>query len=170
MKTLVSAAVFAALSSSVVAETVIYIGGQEYDSDDFIFSTQTIDSETISLTNGSDSSIILRGLNGVETTPNGGIGQTASTFFRGTESNHALVLMNGVQINDGITGKASTQFIVPAQLSQASVIKGPNSSSFGDAAIGGVINFNTSTISTHDLDGIINFETGSNNTHLINTK
>ena len=169
MKTVVSAVVFAALSSSVVAETVIYIGGKEYDSDEFIFSTQVIDSQTITSINGSDSSIILRGLNGVETTPNGGIGQTASTFFRGTESNHALVLMNGVQINDGITGQASTQFIVPAQLSQASVIKGPNSSSFGDAAIGGVINFNTSTISTHDLDGIINFETGSNNTHLINT-
>ena len=168
MKTLVSAAVFAALSSSVVAETVIYIGGKEYDSDEFIFSTQVIDSQTITSINGSDSSLILRGLNGVETTPNGGIGQTASTFFRGTESNHALVLMNGVQINDGITGQASTQFIVPAQLSQASVIKGPNSSSFGDAAIGGVINFDTSTISTHDLDGIVNLETGSNNTHLIN--
>ena len=168
MKTLVSAAVFAALSSSVVAETVIYIGGKEYDSDEFIFSTQIIDSQSITSINGSDSSIILRGLNGVETTPNGGIGQTASTFFRGTESNHALVLMNGVQINDGISGQASIQFIVPAQLSQASVIKGPNSSSFGDAAIGGVINFDTSTISTHDLDGIVNLETGSNNTHLIN--
>ncbi|MDE9500027.1 TonB-dependent receptor plug domain-containing protein, partial [Xenorhabdus bovienii] len=50
---------------------------------------------------------VLRRLPSVDIAQNGGIGQHSSLFVRGTNSNHTLVLVDGIRLNQaGITGSA----------------------------------------------------------------
>ncbi len=72
-------------------------------------------------------------------------GQTGAIFMRGSESNHTLVLLNGIPINDQSTTNGihdfGQDFIQTVQ--QIEVYKGSNGSHFGPDAIGGAINFVT---------------------------
>jgi len=53
-----------------------------------------------------DVSELLQQHAGLEIARNGGPGQTTSLFTRGTESNHTVVLVDGVRINPGTIGGA----------------------------------------------------------------
>ena len=77
---------------------------------------------------------------GVEVARLGGPGQQTSLFVRGTESNHVLVLMDGLRINPGTIGTAAIQNIAPEFVERVEVVKGPRSTLYGSDAIGGVIN------------------------------
>jgi vitamin B12 transporter len=64
-------------------------------------------------------------------------------FLRGTESNHTLVLVDGVRINPGTVGGAAIQNIAPEVIERVEIVKGARSALFGTDAIGGVINIIT---------------------------
>jgi vitamin B12 transporter len=87
----------------------------------------------------SDVSGLLQQYAGLEIARNGGSGQTTSLFTRGTESNHTVVLIDGVRINPGTIGGAALQNIAPESLERIEIVKGPRSSLYGTDAIGGVV-------------------------------
>jgi len=87
----------------------------------------------------SDVSELLQAHAGLEIARNGGPGQTASLFTRGTESNHTVVLIDGVRINPGTIGGAALQNIAPESIERIEIVKGPRSSLYGTDAIGGVV-------------------------------
>ena len=64
-------------------------------------------------------------------------------FVRGTESNHVLVLMDGLRMNPGTIGTAAMQNVAPEFVERVEVVKGPRSTLYGSDAIGGVINIIT---------------------------
>ena len=76
---------------------------------------------------------------------NGPTGQNTSIFMRGTNSNHTLVLLNGIPINDQGAPKAQFDFGYDfiKGLQQIEIYKGASGAIFGPAAIGGAINFVT---------------------------
>ncbi|HEU5467904.1 MAG TPA: TonB-dependent receptor [Steroidobacteraceae bacterium] len=82
----------------------------------------------------------LRFMPGVEPARLGGPGQQTSLFVRGTESNHVLVLMDGLRINPGTVGTAAIQNIAPEFVERVEIVKGPRSTLYGSDAIGGVMN------------------------------
>ena len=86
---------------------------------------------------------ILSGYLGIDTSSNGGPGQYASLFLRGTNSNHTLIKVNGVKINPSTAGGASISNIDPSLISSIEVGSGPFSSIHGSEAIGGIINIST---------------------------
>jgi vitamin B12 transporter len=88
----------------------------------------------------SDLGDALRFVPGVEVARLGGPGQQTSLFLRGTESNHVLVLMDGLRINPGTIGTAAIQNIAPEFVERVEVVKGPRSTLYGSDAIGGVVN------------------------------
>ncbi|HYJ42626.1 MAG TPA: TonB-dependent receptor [Steroidobacteraceae bacterium] len=87
----------------------------------------------------SDVSELLQAHAGLEIARNGGPGQTTSLFTRGTESNHTVVLIDGVRINPGTIGGAALQNIAPESIERIEIVKGPRSSLYGTDAIGGVV-------------------------------
>jgi len=87
----------------------------------------------------SDVSELLQNQAGLEIARNGGPGQTTSLFTRGTESNHTVVLIDGVRVNPGTIGGAALQNISPDSLERIEIVKGPRSALYGTDAIGGVV-------------------------------
>ncbi len=96
--------------------------------------------EDIELSLATDLSELLRFQAGIDIGRNGGPGQATSVFLRGTESNHTLVLVDGVRMNPGTIGGAAVQNISPQLIERVEIVKGARSALFGTDAIGGVIN------------------------------
>lgn len=105
--------------------------------------TVVISREEIERLQAVDLADILRFHAGFDIGRNGGPGQPASLFIRGTDSNHALVLIDGVRMNPATIGGAALQNIDPALIERIEVVKGPRSSLYGSDAIGGVVNIIT---------------------------
>ena len=69
----------------------------------------------------------------------GGYGQQTSIFTRGTESDHTLVLKDGVRTNTGSISASNINLFDLSDVSRIEVLKGPASVQYGSDAIGGVI-------------------------------
>ncbi len=107
---------------------------------DILASVELISAEDLSRSTGRDLADLLRQRGGIEAVRLGGPGQQTSLFLRGTESNHVLVLVDGVKINPATIGTASIQNIAPELIERVEIVKGPRSTLYGSEAIGGVIN------------------------------
>ncbi|MGF1750616.1 TonB-dependent receptor domain-containing protein [Vibrio cionasavignyae] len=92
---------------------------------------------------------VLRRLPGVEITQNGGRGQATSIYLRGTNSNHVLMLIDGIRYSSDTTSMSINQFPV-GLVEQVEVIRGPSAAIYGSDAIGGVINIITRTESNDE--------------------
>jgi vitamin B12 transporter len=82
---------------------------------------------------------LLRGQAGVSVINNGGVGKVTSVFIRGAESDHTLVLIDGVKVGSATTGTFPFQNLPPEQIERIEIVRGPRSSLYGSEAIGGVI-------------------------------
>ncbi|MEQ1820403.1 MAG: TonB-dependent receptor [Terricaulis sp.] len=91
---------------------------------------------------------------GLGVVQSGGLGQQTSLFAGGANSYHALVLFDGLRLNDPSTPNSSFdagQDQVNG-LTRLEIVEGPMSAVFGSDAIGGVINM----IPRHGGDGPLN--------------
>ncbi len=82
---------------------------------------------------------LLGGTTGIDMTQQGGDGKTTSVFMRGTDSDHVLVLIDGIKVGSATLGTTSFEFIPIDQIERVEIIRGPQSSLYGSEAIGGVI-------------------------------
>lgn len=73
----------------------------------------------------------------------GGPGQQMSLFIRGANSNHSIVMIDGVRINSGTSDLAPLVNLSPELFERIEIVKGPRSAIYGTDAIGGVVNLIT---------------------------
>ena len=99
-----------------------------------------IDRDTIERSAANDAADLLRFHAGLDLARTGGPGQPTSVFIRGADSNHTLVLIDGVRVNPGTIGLPALQNVTPDMIERIEVVKGPRSALWGTDAIGGVIN------------------------------
>jgi vitamin B12 transporter len=84
---------------------------------------------------------ILRGVPGVDVVQSGGPGGNVSVFIRGANSEHTLVIVDGIESNDPISPTRAFDFANFSldNIDRIEVIRGPASVLYGSDAIGGVI-------------------------------
>ena len=84
----------------------------------------------------------LQDMPGLHVSPSGGPGGQSSVFVRGTNSNHVLVLRDGMPINDASEATGAYNFGIDtlSDIERIEVIRGPMAALYGSGAIGGVIN------------------------------
>jgi vitamin B12 transporter len=114
---------------------------------------RVITRDDIELSLATDLAELLRFEAGIDIGRNGGPGQATSFFMRGTESNHTLVLIDGVRMNPGTIGGAAIQHISPEVIERVEIVKGARSALFGTDAIGGVINIITRRADETHVEG-----------------
>ena len=82
---------------------------------------------------------LLHSLGGINVSQNGGVGQLTSIFMQGSNSNHVLVLVDGVAINDLATGISAIQNIPISLIEKIEIVKSPRATLYGSNAVGGVV-------------------------------
>jgi len=88
---------------------------------DAVVPVEVITRDDIDLSLASDLAELLRFEAGIDIGRNGGPGQATSVFLRGTESNHTLVLIDGVRMNPGTIGGAAIQNIAPEMIERVEI-------------------------------------------------
>ncbi|MDF1791106.1 MAG: TonB-dependent receptor [Thalassobaculaceae bacterium] len=81
----------------------------------------------------------LRRVPGLTITNNGGQGKATSVFLRGTESDHVLVLINGVRVGSATLGTFNFESLSIDDVERIEVVRGPRSYLYGSEALGGII-------------------------------
>ncbi len=81
----------------------------------------------------------LLGIPGVGVGNSGGLGKPSTVFMRGTNSDHVLVLVDGVRMGSATLGTTAFEDIPIDQVERIEIVRGPRSSLYGSEAIGGVI-------------------------------
>ncbi|MET0066406.1 MAG: TonB-dependent vitamin B12 receptor [Candidatus Thiodiazotropha sp.] len=81
----------------------------------------------------------LRTTPGLTLVNNGGPGKATSVLLRGAESDHLLVLIDGIKIGSASLGTSAFQDIPVEQIERIEIVRGPRSSLYGSEAISGVI-------------------------------
>ncbi len=76
---------------------------------------------------------------GVQLSSNGGAGKAASIFIRGSNSQHTIVLIDGIRYGSATSGTAALQHLPLALIERIEILRGPAGGLYGADAIGGVI-------------------------------
>lgn len=104
---------------------------------------------------------VLRDVPGMSVARSGPSGSQAQIRMRGTEANHVLVLIDGVEVNDPASGDEFLfEHLTASEIERVEIIRGPQSALWGSDAVAGVINIVTRK-GDGDLSGILSVEAGS---------
>lgn len=97
-----------------------------------------------------DIATLLKFRAGLDIARNGGPGQPASLFLRGTGSAQTLVRVDGIQVNPGSIGGAPFSNIMSSSIERVEIVEAPRSALYGSDAIGGVVDI---TLAQPDRNG-----------------
>ncbi len=98
---------------------------------------------------------------GIDVARNGGSGSATSVFIRGTNSNHTLVLIDGMRVGSSFTGSFAWEHLPVSQIERIEIVRGTRVSYYGADAIGGVINI----ITRKQEKAYMRYTAGSFDTH-----
>ena len=108
---------------------------------------------------------VLRSIPSLTVAQSGGPGQVASVFLRGAKSEHTLVLIDGVEMNDPSSTGRGFDFgkLTVSNIERIEIVRGPQSTLYGSDAMGGVINIITKK-GTGGFSGFLSASGGSYHT------
>lgn len=106
---------------------------------DALAAVSVITREDIERAQAPDLLELLRLEAGIDIVRSGGPGGQTSLFMRGTNSNHVLVLVDGVRVSAAGSGGFTWEIIDPSIVERIEIVRGPRAARWGSDAIGGVI-------------------------------
>lgn len=122
-----------------------------------------IDRKTIEASATGDLFDLLRRVPNLDIARSGGPGQQTALFLRGGNSNHALVLIDGVRVSALGSGAYAWEQLSLAQIERIEIVRGPRAALWGADALSGVIHIFTRreagadaalTVGNHDSYGV----------------
>jgi vitamin B12 transporter len=155
-----------AFSQTMLPDTVITASRVLQRAQDALPDVSLITRADIERSQARDLPTLLQNLAGMEVTQSGGMGGVASLFMRGAESRHALVLVDGLPMNNLNFNLAAFEHLPLNGIERIEVVRGNVSSLYGSAALGGVIQIFTRQNSSEVGKGPwleTNGQLGSNN-------
>ncbi len=121
-------------------EIVVTATGEPTPARDVPAAATVFDRQSIDDAGAETASELLRRVPGVMVSRAGEEGAVTSVFTRGTNSNHTLVLFDGVRLNSPYFGGYDFSQIPTVGLERLEVVRGPFSALWGADAVGGVVN------------------------------
>lgn len=88
---------------------------------------------------------VLRDVPGLAVSRAGGVGGLTQVRLRGSEANHVLVLIDGIEVASPFAGEFDFGTLIADEAARIEVLRGQQSSLYGSDAIGGVIQYITLT-------------------------
>ncbi len=127
--------------SSIEASDPMVVTAHRSDTsiNDNLSAVSVIDRDAIERSQAPDVLELLRLQPGVDISRAGGPGGQTSVFLRGSNSNHTLVLIDGVRVAAAGTGAFTWETLDPAVIERIEIVRGPRAARWGSDAIGGVI-------------------------------
>lgn len=102
-------------------------------------SVTVLDRATIEASQAPDLIDLLARQAGIDVSRTGGAGSASTVFMRGTNSNHTLVLIDGLRVNSASQGVFDFAHLPLAEIERIEIVRGPRAALWGSDAIGGVI-------------------------------
>ena len=126
-----------------------------------LYETHTDQYINLDFTSNSILGDVLQHQTNICTVRSGPTGSQTSVFFRGTNSNHTLVTINGSAITDHSTSNGATDFgLINTNFADGlHIVHGPMSTLYGANAVAGVVDLKTNMTTKNQLDTTV----GSNN-------
>lgn len=106
----------------------------------------------------------LRKAPGLDVVQSGSRGNATSVFIRGAESDHVLVLIDGVEVNSTTLGAFNFAHLTTDNVERVEILRGAGGTLYGSQAIGGVINIVTKK-GQGPLEAGLSLEGGNGWTH-----
>jgi vitamin B12 transporter len=128
-----------AFAQNTFDQVVVSASRTEQRVQDALPATTLITRDDIERAQTPDLPTLLRQVTGLEIVQAGGPGTVSSTFIRGAESRHTLVLIDGVPVNNLNFGTAALEHLPLSDIERIEIVRGNVSSLYGSAAVGGVI-------------------------------
>ncbi len=137
---IVLAATHRALADDSSAQPIVITASRVAQPEDQALASVTvITRDDIERSQATDMVQLLRTQAGIDISRTGGPGSQTSVFLRGTNSNHVLVLIDGVRAADATSGDFAWENLDPSQIDHIEIVRGPRATLYGSDAIGGVI-------------------------------
>lgn len=96
---------------------------------------------------------LLRYVPGIEVQARGPMGTQSDIIIRGGTFQQVLVILDGLRLNDPITGHFNSYIPVsPAEIERIEVLKGASSAIYGSEAVGGVVQIITKTFAAKQTE------------------
>ena len=106
-------------------------------------SVSILEREDIERYQASDLYDLMSRVPGIRMSRNGGRGAATSLSLRGNQSDHTLILVDGVRIGSATLGGATLGLLSTNLIDRIEIVRGPKSYLYGANAIGGVVNIIT---------------------------
>jgi vitamin B12 transporter len=115
----------------------------EIPEQDATTSISVISAETIRAQQAETVLEALRNVPGLDVVQTGSRGTNTAIFIRGSESDHVLVLIDGVEVNSTTVGAFNFAHLTTENVERIEILRGAGGTLYGSQAIGGVINIIT---------------------------
>lgn len=137
--------IFLAAAAAIIDPTIVVTAAREPVRSDLSGTTITVlDRETIEAVGLPQVSDLLRLSPGVSVSQSGPLGSQTQVRLRGAESNHTLVFIDGIEVNDpAASGDFRFETLLSDGIERVEILRGPQSALWGSEAIGGVVSVTT---------------------------
>ena len=159
LSTALSAAISLPAHSAEEEKLVITASKTKQDINDTLASITIIDRNDIERIQPESFAELLENLAGIDVVRQGGAGQNTAIFTRGSESDHTLIVVDGVRVGSATSGLKNVSNISVSLIERVEIVRGPRAALWGSDAIGAVIQ-----IFTRQLDNgnyIVDLSSGS---------